>query len=147
MIVVITLWNMIWMEITLEYNYDKLGNRIAMQTPYGSFGYSYDSNNRLTNLTNHKNESFGFSYDSSNRITQITRPNGVTTNHSFDKNSFLSSIIHSKSGSNISTFNYTRGFLGNKTSVTTGRGEHLRALDPISCERVKLPKSGRKIPR
>jgi RHS repeat-associated protein len=108
--------------ITLDYNYDKIGNRKAMLTPYGDFTYNYDASNRLTNLTNHKNEMFTFGYDSSNRITQITRPNGVITTHSFDKNSFLASIIHSKSGSDISTFNYTRDFIGNKTSKTTGRG-------------------------
>ena len=106
----------------LNYNYDLLGNRKLMESPFGDFNYSYDSGNRLTEIENHKNEFFGFEYDEVNRLTKIIRP-GSSTNLSFDKNSFLTNIAHKKSSSDlINQFIYTRDNIGNRTSITSERG-------------------------
>jgi RHS repeat-associated protein len=109
-------------KIELNFDYDKLGNRKSMVTPYGVFLYNYDHGNRLTSLTNHKQEQFSFTYDSANRLTEITRP-GSKTNYAFDANSFLTGISHSKlTSSIINSFLYSRDSIGNRTSITSSRG-------------------------
>jgi RHS repeat-associated protein len=109
-------------KIKLNFDYDKLGNRKSMVTPYGVFLYNYDNGNRLTSLTNHKQEQFSFTYDSASRLTEITRP-GSKTNYTFDANSFLTGISHSKlTSSIINSFLYSRDSIGNRTSITSSRG-------------------------
>ena len=106
----------------IQYSYDDLGNRVTMATGFGSFAYAYDSNSRLTGITNHKDENFNFEYDVANRLTRVLRP-GSTTELNFDANSFLTSLVHKKStNSVIESFTYTRDAIGNRTSIATSRG-------------------------
>jgi YD repeat-containing protein len=87
----------------------------------------------LTTLANSWAGSFGFSYDSLSRRTQMTRPNNVTTNYSYDNLSRLLSVLHQAGGSTIDGEVYTLDAAGNRSTkqddlagVTTSYG-----YDPI----------------
>jgi RHS repeat-associated protein len=80
--------------------------------------YTYDTLNRLTNLTNSWAGSFGFSYDALGRRTQMTRPNGISTSYSYDNLSHLLSVLHQLSGSTIDGTSYTVDPAGNRTAKT-----------------------------
>ena len=60
--------------------------------------YTYDSLNRLTNLSNSWAGAFGFTYDALSRRASLTRPNGVNTNYSYDSLSRLLSILRLRRG-------------------------------------------------
>ncbi len=115
-------------NVTLTNNYDRFGNRIQLQTPYGNFGYTYDVGNRLTNVSNPFGENFGFQYDDVNRLRVITRP-GSTTNLDFDQNSFLTSMVHKRGTSTITQAIYTSDAIGNRVSKITPEGSHNYSYD------------------
>ncbi len=104
---------------TNAYSYDANSNRTGFTAPDSSTStYSFDTLNRLSNLTNSWAGSFGFSYDALSRRTQMTRPNGVTTNYSYDNLSHLLSALHQLSGSTIDGASYTVDSAGNRTAKT-----------------------------
>src|SRR4029077_3632419 len=115
---------------TNAYGYDAASNRTGFTAPDSSTNtYTYDTLNRLSNLTNSWAGSFGFSYDALSRRTQMTRPNSVVTNYSYDSLSHLLSVLHQLSGSTIDGASYTVDSAGNRTAktdqlanVTTGYG-------------------------
>jgi len=82
--------------------------------------YTYDSLNRLMNLTDFSNHLFTFSYDALSRRTQLTRANGVNTNYVYDTTgmSRLLSITHQKSGTTLDGASYTYDNAGNRASRT-----------------------------
>lgn len=110
-------------QSVLEYNYDESGNRIETITSEGSFHYSHDELNRLTKITNHKNEIFDFSYDLGGRIAEQRSPASVTS-YQFDNVNFLTEISHKKrSNANaISNISYVRDQVGNITQMTNLKG-------------------------
>jgi len=46
--------------------------------------YAYDSNNRLTTVTDWANRVTSFTYDLAGRVTSITRPNGTVRDVTYD---------------------------------------------------------------
>jgi RHS repeat-associated protein len=81
----------------------------------------HDTLNRLQTLTPPSaftTGSFGFSYDTLGRRTQMTRPNGVASNYSYDNLSHLLSVLHQLSGSTIDGATYTVDNAGNRTAKT-----------------------------
>ena len=83
----------------------------------GTFTYGYDDLNRLTGVTNHKDEVFGFNYDVNNRLLEINRP-GSKTRFDFDVTSFINNITHTKINTSvINFFDYSRDAIGNRTEV------------------------------
>ncbi len=108
----------------LTMDYDSEGNRVYLNSPVGEFDYSYDIANRLTRLTNHKDESFEYFYDQGNRLIEMTRP-GSKTSFTFDNENFLSKMIHSKlDNTELSFFEYSRDNIGNATRKRTPAGDY-----------------------
>lgn len=107
---------------TLTYGFNAAGRKTSMASDFISLNYALDSAYRVTSVSNNLGQSFGFSYDDANRITQISRPNDVNSSLTFDNNSFLKEFIHKKGSSIIESFIYTRDQIGNRTSMTTTRG-------------------------
>ena len=104
---------------TNAYTYDAASNRTGYTAPDGSTNtYTYDTLNRLTNLSNSWAGSFGFSYDALSRRAQMTRPNGIATNYTYDNLSRLLSVLHQLSGSTIDGATYTVDNAGNRVSKT-----------------------------
>ena len=115
-------------QTTISYEYDVSGNRTAMQDPSGVTSYTYDLGNRLTKIKNHKNEEFFFNYDNINRLTGFSRP-GSSTTISFDSVNFVTNIVHSNSGGVLSSFEYAKDLIGNRTQSRTPAGDHDYSYD------------------
>ncbi|TAG67879.1 MAG: hypothetical protein EAZ25_05665 [Oscillatoriales cyanobacterium] len=113
----------------VDFTYNKIGqfssiNRYAdsngTQLVAGS-NYTYDSLNRLTNLT-HRNSanstvsSFGFQYDQSSLITQIADVDGKT-NYLYDKRNQLTAADHTNTNNPDESYSYDGN--GNRTSSRT----------------------------
>jgi RHS repeat-associated protein len=110
----------------VDFAYNKMGqfssiNRYAdsngTQLVVGS-NYTYDSLNRLTNLT-HRNSanstvsSFGFQYDQSSLITQIADVDGQT-NYLYDKRNQLTAADHTNTNHPDESYSYDNN--GNRIS-------------------------------
>ena len=115
-------------QTTISYEYDVSGNRLIMQDSSGVTSYTYDLGNRLTKIKNHKNEEFFFNYDNINRLTGFSRP-GSSTTISFDSVNFVTNIVHSNSGGVLSSFEYAKDLIGNRTQSRTPAGDHDYSYD------------------
>jgi len=118
---------------TIGYAYDAAGNRTSMTTPWGSFSYQYDANNRLTKITNPQNKIFTFSYDAAGRRTQMMQPNGITTVYSYDNANRITSIVATRNSDSavVSSVAYTYDAAGNRTSMTDWEGTHNYTYDDL----------------
>jgi RHS repeat-associated protein len=79
---------------TLEsfaYTYDAAGNRTGLTSPQGNETYSYDSVNRLTNVSYQGGPSVGYSYDAAGNRASETR-SGQTTNYTYDNAGQLTQV-------------------------------------------------------
>lgn len=97
---------------SMNYIYDAAGNKTsavfssnyfqAAVIPQGytevqRILYSYDQDNKLTNISNYYGDNFSYSYDSANRLTALSRP-GSKTDYLYNSGSLISQIIHSNLG-------------------------------------------------
>lgn len=92
--------------VDLSMSYDKNGNRTATSSEFMSMVYSFDSSNRLVQLSNSLGDTFGFYYDTANRLNQITRP-GSQSSFSYLDSGVVSQILHSSGGITKSFTEYT----------------------------------------
>ena len=106
------------------YGYDAASNRTSFKSPDGStVQYTYDTLNRLNNVSDSWAGSFGFSYDPLGRRTQLTRPNGISTTYQYDTLSRLLSVLHNGANDGAT---YSYDLAGNRISkqnVLTGISE------------------------
>lgn len=79
---------------TTGYQYDLLGNRIALLDPdKGAFAYSYDAANRLTALTDPEGRVTSHSYDELGRVVSTDLPNKTVTVNAYDANNRLAAMV------------------------------------------------------
>jgi RHS repeat-associated protein len=79
---------------TLEsftYTYDAAGNRTGLTSPQGNETYSYDSVNRLTNVSYQGGPTVGYGYDAAGNRTSETR-GGQSTNYTYDNAGQLTQV-------------------------------------------------------
>ena len=119
-------------DVTLDYTYDKNGNRLTMTGPHGQTEYAYDELNRLTHLTNPSGQTVNFDYDALGRRTHMSMPNGVTTSYTYDPASQLLSLEHQLGANTINSFAYTYDNVGNRTSKTDNVGTANYTFDPLN---------------
>jgi RHS repeat-associated protein len=92
---------------TLEsfaYTYDAAGNRTGLTSPQGNETYSYDSVNRLTDVSYQGGPTVGYGYDAAGNRTSETR-GGQTTNYTYDNAGQLTQV-----GSETYTFDGAGNF-------------------------------------
>jgi YD repeat-containing protein len=118
---------------TIGYAYDATGNRTQMATPWGSFSYAYDADNRLIKIVNPQSKVFTFSYDAAGRRTQLNYPNGVQTSYTYDSADRVLSIIAKRTSDQVvvSSVAYTYDAAGNRTSMTDWEGTHSYSYDDL----------------
>ncbi len=90
---------------SLSFTYDGNGNRASVNEGGTSFGYFYDSVNRLKRADGFGGSIF-FDYDAAGRRTSELRPNGIRTAWAYDDGNQLLSMTHSKAGSVVLGFSY-----------------------------------------
>jgi len=73
-----------------QYTYDGVGNRLTMNNS-GVVTYSYDANNKLTQLVGPSGTTT-FGYDGNGNTTRMTTPGPVVTNYGYDYENRLTSV-------------------------------------------------------
>lgn len=93
----------------VEYTYDALGQRLAMEDSTGDTVYTYDSLGRLTSVTNYRRPEtgnggssntdysheecrgnvIGYTYDEADNLSVITYPDGTKVSYEYDLNGSL----------------------------------------------------------
>jgi YD repeat-containing protein len=110
-----------------QYTYDGVGNRLT-ETNTGQISYSYDSNNKLTQLVG-PGGTTTFGYDNNGNTTSMTQPGPVVTTYGYDYENRLTSV------SNPSyTANYTYAADGLRLRIQESNAQYtdrwLQSLGP-----------------
>ena len=111
---------------TLSYTYDEAGNvqTVGSSNVNGtSINYSYDSLNRLASVKDNNLPSLNggvtnYNYDAVGNLQNYVYPNAVTTTYNYNSLNRLSSMHASTPVSGLSSYSYTLGAAGNRTSVS-----------------------------
>jgi len=105
-------------EGTLNYTYDAAGDLLTLKSANAggaSDTYTYDMLNRLSTVTDASGATT-YSYDAVGNLSGFTYPNTVTTSYSYDSLNRLAQMGAAKGGA-LSSYTYTLGPAGNRTSV------------------------------
>lgn len=113
----------------VSYTYDAAGNRTGMSTPFGNFAYAYDELNRLTSLTNHKNQVISFTYNDNSMVTGVSYPNGEAISLAYDAASRLTATNAGFAGVTITSQAYQYDATGNLNSLSDADGTHTYSYD------------------
>lgn len=114
-------------DVTLEYVYDKVGNRDLMREKIGAGAfvttdYVFDNLNRLTSIQNPASSIVSFQYDALSRREKLTYPNNTTVDYVYDVTSQLKQLTHALSSTPFADFNYTLyDGVGNREQVNVVR--------------------------
>ena len=112
-------------EVTVDYTYDKNGNRRTMTDALtGTTSYGpYDVLNRLREFTNTSLQTTRLGYDQLNRRTETRAPNGVASYFTYDADSQLKTLVHELVGGPVFlSFSYNQyDRVGNRRSVIQQR--------------------------
>jgi uncharacterized protein RhaS with RHS repeats len=108
--------------VTIDYTYDKNGNRDLLTDNLGdSVDYTFDNLNRIDTIVK-SGLTFDFDYDALSRRKKATLPNGTITDYAYDVASQLTSLTHSLSAIPFTQFDYTQyDGVGNKEVVSVQR--------------------------
>lgn len=87
---------------TINYTYDKVGNRKTMADPDGGvLTYNYDPVGRLINITDPWGNITSLQYDNVGRIMRINYPNNIYTNYTYNTEFNVRNIITRNSTGDI----------------------------------------------
>ncbi len=81
-----------------------------------SVSYSYDNDNRLTQISQ-GSSTVGFSYDNGGRRISLTLPNGVTVSYNYDQASELTGITYALGSTTLGNLTYGYDADGRRTTV------------------------------
>lgn len=125
---------------TVEYEYDKDGDRTGMIDGSGKTTYTYDQLDRLTKVVDGHGDTVGYEYDLANEQTKITYPNGKTVERTYDKASRLATVKDWLG--NTTSFGYDPN--SNQTSITfpaaTGETDHYAYNEADQQTEAKMSK-------
>lgn len=108
--------------------FNKLGNRIQLNTSVGSWSTGFDVNNRISSVSGPNEMNYSFGFDTASRLSNISRP-GSSTQVIFDVSSFVTQMLHKQGSSNVSTFGYQRDPAGNRTQIQSSLGNSVLNYD------------------
>jgi len=100
---------------SVQYAYDKNGNRTSMTDPDGGVTtYEYDANDRLTRITSPSGQA-RFLYDTGGRITELQHHNGSRIRYTYDAANRLVTLLNRRDDNSvIADFSYTYDANGNR---------------------------------
>ncbi|MBI3399066.1 MAG: RHS repeat-associated core domain-containing protein, partial [Deltaproteobacteria bacterium] len=125
---------------SIAYEYDKMGNKISMSMDGNKINYAYDSNNRLTSITDPVVRSFSFAYDKAGRRLNLAFPNGVTTKYSYDTSGRLTNLLTQNSQlQTLNSYTYTMDKVGNRLTKTEPDVRYSYSYDNIYRLTQALP--------
>ena len=100
----------------VSYTYDANGNRTAMTDAAGAQTATFDTLNRLTQVTR-GTDTFSYSYDSADHVISRAYPGSSVITYTYDKDGRLASVT-----ANGGTTTYTYDAAGNETSAALPNG-------------------------
>jgi RHS repeat-associated protein len=107
---------------TVNYTYDKAGNRKTMTDPEsGVATYTYDNANRLTGLQDFQLQNYTLGYSAVNSRLSLTRPNSVATTYTYDNIQRLTGVTHKLGTTVLDGATYTYDAAGNRKTRTDQR--------------------------
>lgn len=113
----------------LSYTYDSVGNKLTFtfkkfsQTQSTTTTYTYDSVNRLSSTTDHKNGVTNYSYDANGNRNKVTHSNGLSTEYIYDVINRLTELTHKAADNSVvKSFAYTLDATGRRTKITESNG-------------------------
>ena len=122
--------------VTIEYEYDILGNRIKTTLQKGTpdehiVSYDYDQANRPASIRS-SSGTFSYSYDGAGRRSGIIYPHGVTGSYGYDSLGRLTSLRHLAGSATITSADYgSFDKVGNRGSKSTPAGAETYGYDPV----------------
>jgi|GEM_PF-3330517 len=96
----------------VTWQYDELGNRIAMIDESGSYTYAYDSLSRLLNIQESGQQQIAYTYDEVGNILSVTDVNGLATTYTYDDLDRIHKVKY-----NLDSFWYRYDKNGNQTAL------------------------------
>jgi len=125
-------------DVITEYDYDGVGNLIAILNPRGFVTiYQYDGLNRAIAVTDPLSHTTQYGYDAIGNRTVITDANQVTTYYEYDNANRLVRIDYPAPEADV-TLSYDQ--IGNLITMTDGTGETVYTYDDLS--RVQTIRDG-----
>jgi len=106
---------------SVTFVYDNVGNRISMTDTTGVTNFGYDELNRLTSLTNPRNQTVSYLYDPAGNRTRITYPDNSQVNYTYDAANRLLSVIDA-----LGTTIYEYNQRGQRNAVYFSNGVNTR---------------------
>jgi len=109
--------------IKQSYSYDLAGNRITYllkqngQTEI-NLSYSYDKQNRLTQVRENGTVRASYSYDPNGNCTAIQYDNGIESNIEYNKANLITQMANQTQSTTLSSYAYTYYLDGNQKSKT-----------------------------
>lgn len=86
------------------FNYDEAGNLISARDENGTISVTYDSMDRVIQVTDQTGETVSYTYDETGNRTQLTYPDGSVVDYGYDDVHRLTEI--SRSGEVIASYSY-----------------------------------------
>ncbi|MCF6300266.1 MAG: hypothetical protein L3J52_03985 [Proteobacteria bacterium] len=103
---------------TLQFSYDKNGNRITLQDPKNAMShYNFDDLNRLTGMVAIGTGAFGHFYNPAGLMSQIQYPNNGDIEFTYENANRINTITARQSGVNVASYNYQYDQNGNRTGI------------------------------
>jgi RHS repeat-associated protein len=109
----------------ISYSYDRGGNRTSVTVPAGTTTYTFDPLNRLETVTDPGGRVTRYSYDSVGNLKQTRLPNGTVETRGYDDLNRLVFLQNTGPGGVISSYHYTLGPTGIRTSVEEDTGRRV----------------------
>lgn len=123
---------------TATYNYDNNGNLTAKTDSAGTWQYTWDYENRLTQVTRPDNLTISYKYDALGRRIQRSTSAGAYTNYIYDRQDVVKDV-----NSDGSIVEYLNGLgMDNKLRQTSSAGTFYFVQDHLGSTRALTDASG-----
>lgn len=122
---------------TVSYDYDPVGNRIAMLGPMGRIDYHYDARRQLVDQVDPATGTYRLAYDAAGRRTGLVYPNGVATEYDYDSaNRLLTLLTRDPQGQVLDGYAYASDSAGRRIEMRSLRDDVLHSYGYDQVDRL-----------
>jgi RHS repeat-associated protein len=111
---------------SVEYSYDRAGNRLTLTTSVGTTHYRYDAAQQLIEVIDSTGGTTTLAYHPNGQRARLAFPNGIMTTYTYNDVDRLTDIVQTNAlGDILNSYQYTFDPVGNRTSVRYDDGSGL----------------------